>query len=165
MSKRLKRMTAFYFKEQPADRPIGKNQKQDMIKQTTEPWECHWRWDGVYKKLWVPKGYVYDGASVPRPVWTIVGLRPDGLIRAASLGHDAPFRAEGGLKDWGGCTLTGIEGDAMFMCYDEANDLFYYAMRFAKMYRHRARIGYTAVQTFGRKHWGGPMPSLNKKSG
>jgi len=161
-TKRLDRMTNFYFEEQPADRPIGKNQKQDMIKQTTEPWQCEWMWNDVFKRLLVPKGYIYDGASVPRIVWTLVGLRPDGLIRAASLGHDAPFRSEGGDEDWQGCELLDAYDKPITMSYDESNCLFFYAMNFAHMYKHRAVIGYTAVQTFGRKHWGGPMPSLKK---
>jgi hypothetical protein len=36
----------------------------------------------------IPAGFIYDGASVPRVLWSLSGLTPDGLIRAASLVHD-----------------------------------------------------------------------------
>lgn len=30
-------------------------------------------------RITVPKGFVYGGATVPRIVWTIAGITPDGL--------------------------------------------------------------------------------------
>jgi hypothetical protein len=36
----------------------------------------------------IPDGFMYDGASIPRAVWTITGITPDGLHRAATLIHD-----------------------------------------------------------------------------
>ena len=39
---------------------------------------------GVRRRILIPKGFVYDGASVPRLVWTLSGILPDGLIRAAA---------------------------------------------------------------------------------
>lgn len=43
----------------------------------------------------VPAGIVTDGASVPRSLWTPLGMTPDGLHRAAGLLHDALYRLVG----------------------------------------------------------------------
>ncbi len=50
--------------------------------------------DVVFK---IRQGFIHDGASVPRLVWTISGLRPDGLLRAAALIHDALYQNCGQL--------------------------------------------------------------------
>lgn len=44
-------------------------------------------------QIFVKKGTLNDGASVPRPLWSIV--RPDGLIRGAALIHDVLFESRG----------------------------------------------------------------------
>ena len=43
----------------------------------------------------VPRGFGWDGASVPRFLWTLSGIRPDGLVRAAALVHDYLYRHRG----------------------------------------------------------------------
>lgn len=43
----------------------------------------------------IGKGFLYDGASVPRLLWTLTGLLPDGLIREAALVHDHLYRHRG----------------------------------------------------------------------
>ena len=156
---RKKPGSKLYYAKQPSDRPIGTCPREDMIKQTTAKWTCTWEWDGVRKTLTVPRYYIYDGASVPRLIWSLVGLRPDGLIRAASLAHDALFRAEGGAQSWGGCALLS-DGETATASYTEANWVFWAAMRYAGMYKHRCAIAHRAISWFGRRHWGGPMPAL-----
>lgn len=49
--------------------------------------------DGTVKtfRLRIPKGCRTDIASVPRAVWTLSGLTPDGLYRNAACGHDALY--------------------------------------------------------------------------
>lgn len=46
----------------------------------------------IYKgfdwQITVPRGYKYDGASVPRALWTLSGLYPAGLILAGATVHD-----------------------------------------------------------------------------
>lgn len=44
--------------------------------------------DYTYEGFTVPAGFEYDGASVPRLLWTLIGLLPDGLHRPAALIHD-----------------------------------------------------------------------------
>lgn len=51
--------------------------------------------DGVDWKIVVPKDFEYDGASVPRLVWSLSDLTPDGLIRAAACVHDFAYEHKG----------------------------------------------------------------------
>lgn len=48
-------------------------------------------------KFIIRERFIHDGASVPRLVWTLTGLRPDGLLRAAALIHDALYVHAGNL--------------------------------------------------------------------
>ena len=41
-------------------------------------------------KIVIPKGFVFDGASVPRPLWAI--LHPSGLLLIPALVHDFAYR-------------------------------------------------------------------------
>jgi hypothetical protein len=52
--------------------------------------------DKIYTFV-IKKGFLYDGASVPRIVWTLTGLTKDGLLRAGALVHDAIYFPEGNL--------------------------------------------------------------------
>lgn len=51
----------------------------------------------MLKTISVPKNFTYDGASVPRILWTLTGLTPDGMHRAASLIHDYIYSYDGKL--------------------------------------------------------------------
>lgn len=51
----------------------------------------------VRRRLIVMAGFEHDGASAPRPLWSLTGIERDGLQRAAALIHDAFYRSEGML--------------------------------------------------------------------
>ncbi len=86
----------------------------------------------------VPDGFKYDGASVPRPLWSISGIRPDGLIRAAALIHDFIYRYAG----WKGRYTR-----------KEADILFRYIIREAGLGWWTAVRAYRAVRLFGWIPW------------
>lgn len=50
---------------------------------------------GARIRIVVPAGFEHDGASVPRLLWSLTSLRPDGLIRSAALVHDFIYRHRG----------------------------------------------------------------------
>lgn len=154
-----------YFDCQPADRPAGDEQKEDTLKMVTEPWSCQWGYDGAVRQLFVPFGYLYDGASVPRVFWSLIGLWPDGLIRAAALAHDVLYRAAGGAKPeaWGGCVLTNDAGSGVIVTRKEADWLLQEYMKTAGMWKHRCGLAWVAVRIGGARHWGGPMPTIKNK--
>lgn len=94
----------------------------------------------------VPKGFVSDGASVPRLAWTISGLRPDGLIRAAALVHDYLYKKNGACQDGfvGHSTqfkVTRAQADMMFKMLMEA----------AGMSKYRVFLAYSSVRMFARR--------------
>ena len=145
-----------YFDVQPTDRVM-----YDRWKITTEDWNCQWEYKDQYRRLFVPRGYTYDGASIPRIAWSRIGLTPDGEIRAASLAHDVLYRAAGGRKpeEWRGCKLMNENGNTVFVSRQEADWLFYEFCVFATIPRRRARIAWLAVRLAGWKFWGKNPPS------
>ena len=60
----------------------------------TENWEYTIRESSTGKnekvEIVIPKGFVFDGASVPRPLWAI--LHPSGLLLIPALVHDFAYR-------------------------------------------------------------------------
>ncbi len=94
----------------------------------------------------IRKGMIHDGASVPRLAWTISGLRPDGLLRAAALIHDALYQNLGELPE--GWALP-----ARSFTRKEADRAFYDIMRAAGLSRYRSWIAYRAVRIGGWVSW------------
>ena len=54
----------------------------------TEDWEFKLPYDEPV--IIIPKGFVFDGASIPRPLWGI--LSPTGLLLIPGLIHDFAYR-------------------------------------------------------------------------
>ena len=61
----------------------------------------------------IPKGFVWDGATIPRTLWTITGIDPFGWVNAASLIHDYIYIAEGKMPD--GAYISRKEADELFV--------------------------------------------------
>lgn len=68
------------------------------------------RWTGIVGNrtidLTVPKGFVFDGASIPRIAWSIIG-GPFGPYADAAALHDCAYR----MSD---IAMTRLEADRMF---------------------------------------------------
>jgi len=116
-------------------------------------------WRGRSGKLYriiVPKGFRYDGASIPRIFWTPLGLSKDGLHRAAATVHDFIYGKSGDMKSslFMARTTTGH-----WMSYPgkftrkQADNIFYHTMLEAGVNRTRANIVYWAVRAFGGGAW------------
>ena len=148
------------FAKQPAHRTIGKNEKNADLEMTTEPWECCWDYKGLFRRLIVPAGYTWDGASIPRFAWSIIGLTPGCLMDGPSLAHDAPYRAAGGKKPdkWMGCRLENQNGNVVIIDRAEADWVLLEAAKFAGVVPARAGVAYGVVRAFGGLHWGGKAP-------
>lgn len=83
------------------------------------------------KKPWVaPKGTVVDGASIPKPFWTIVGGPLEGEYRKASIVHDE------------GCVRKSEP-------WENVHLMFYEACRCAGLPEKKAKLMYAAVYHFG----------------
>lgn len=113
--------------------------------------------DGQKFRLFIPEGFMYDGTSVPRILWTLTGITPDGIFRAASLVHDYIYNYEGKLpvgvqtyydiKDQTWKIATGHWGRK------SADKLFARMLREFGVSRTRRRFAYYAVRAFGYLYW------------
>jgi len=125
--------------EQPDARPIegGKYRLHDAYTYVARPITTR---KGFV--ITVPEGFVWDGASVPQFLWSISGIRPDGLLRAAALVHDYLYRHSGDA-----------EGASKLFTRKEADVLFYDMIREAGGGWWTAIRAYRAVRLFGWWAW------------
>lgn len=122
----------------------------------SDPWFYSWRGrDGVYRRFNVPVGFIYDGASVPQIVWTVSGIIPDGLIRAAALVHDYLYVYRGAVPR--GTYQKLIDGNWVDLEWvwtrREADKMFCRIMRESGVPRSKRRMAYRAVRLFGGGFW------------
>lgn len=117
-------------KIQPDNRPIGQN-----CYLLCEKFEYN---NGDYC-VEIPEGFINDGASVPRWAWSIVGLTPDGLLRAAAIVHDFHYRFGIGTRKF-------------------ADQLFYSMLIEYGVNKVRAKLAYAAVRIGGGNHFGKVVP-------
>ena len=136
--------------EQPDIRPIS-----DTHYRLEQDYEYTWFWRQHYNALKIPAGFVADGASVPRIAWTLSGLRPDGLLRAAALLHDAHYRYKGRLPEGWHTYIEYDEWQPVMTEWrrKEADQLFLQVMKQAGMKAWRAKMAYYAVRSFGWMAW------------
>ena len=78
----------------------------------------------------VPQGAIINGASIPRPFWTIIGSPYTGEYRDASVIHD--YYCEIRTKSW-----------------EEVHLVFYWAMLARGVGKIKAKVMYGAVYHFG----------------
>lgn len=94
-------------------------------------------------RVWtVPAGYISDGASIPKSLWSVVGGPFEGRYRVAALFHD--IECEKG--HWGICQVPSAE----------IHRMFYNAMRCSGVPDDQARLLWTAVDKFGPKWQASP---------
>lgn len=89
------------------------------------------RFEDESKELWVAKkGSKIDGASIPQPLWSIIGGPFEGLYRNASVIHD--YYCDHHLKDW-----------------QSTHRVFYNGMRASGVSEFKAKAMYYGVVAFG----------------
>jgi hypothetical protein len=94
-----------------------------VLKSTTEYWYCE-----------IQAGYVWDGASIPRAFWSIIGGPFSGDYIIAALVHDLLY-------------------DTHITTRAEADDLFQQIMLLSGVTTWRRSLMYRAVKWFGGKPW------------
>jgi hypothetical protein len=106
----------------------------------------HFAFNDPSATVWgVPKGAVINGASIPRPLWTLVGDPYIGDYRNASVVHD--YHCEIRTRSW-----------------EEVHRMFYWAMRAGGVGRLRAKVMYAAVYRFGPR-WKDVKVTTTKQGG
>ena len=105
--------------------------------------------------LVIPIGTVTDGASVPWWLWSILRLRPDGLIRAAALTHDPLYGQRGwvyGESSTKRAYFKNVEPESWHLSRKLVDRLFLHIMLEAGMKRRRAWRAYLGVRWFAKLH-------------
>ena len=90
-------------------------------------------YEDSHNYIFIKKGFIHDGASAPRIAWTLSGLTPDGVIRAAALVHDYLYRCR---KDYSKA---------------RADELFLTIMQRSGVTGRRRRLAYWGVKFFGHR--------------
>lgn len=141
--------------EQPLLVPI-RAPGDDPLYRVVQPWRYQWELPGrAVQRLIIPRDFEVDGASVPRLLWTLTGITPDGLHRAAALAHDFLYRYAGHLPAGGHqVRLPGGWVDAGHLwTREEADRLFARILRECGVGRFRRRLMYLGVRLGGWRAW------------
>jgi hypothetical protein len=134
------------------DAPVQKKLKQPLLVPILHEGQERYQlvdnpsWPYVYqgKTEEIPRGYVLDGFSIPRPFWSFMSR--DGLQRAPAAFHDHSYQRSGVLLN--GTRITRRESD------QELRD----CMVRVGIPQWRANITYWAVRAGGASSWGGNTP-------
>jgi hypothetical protein len=84
-------------------------------------------------KYTIPSGFIYDGASIPRLLWTPLGVTPDGIHRAATLIHDYLY----------------VNKMVFNYSRKEVDEIFYNHLLILGMNKRKAKVLYFGVRIFG----------------
>jgi len=95
------------------------------------------------KKIWIPKGYWMNGASIPRPFWPIIGSPFEPDLWAGAGAHDYLY-------------LTHIRPR------EESDEVLFQLCRQSKVGLWRARTIWRAVRTFAGFAWNNNQRDLEE---
>jgi hypothetical protein len=122
--------------------PVDNPDKKQWFR-LEEEYIAEWYYKGKMYKITIPKGYEWDGATIPRFLWSILGYYPMGKMAEASLIHDWIYVNKGILEE--GFTMTRLECDKLFKQHliaikvdDKAINRIYRTVRVAGFYYWRA---------------------------
>jgi len=150
---------------QPDIRPVG-----EVLYRLYE--KASYEFIGVYKKktsyfsITIPEGFICDGQSVPRILWSF--MRPDGLVRMAALNHDILYRTAGGLYN---PIPSGVNKGRSIKLFKDGKAVLFARKACDQVYRasyicsspgeiKKARIGYYCLRLFGKMYFGKEMPGV-----
>lgn len=94
----------------------------------------------------IHKGFKYDGASVPRWLWSLAGFSSDGLHRASALVHDYLYVQKGKV-------ISADGTDRFEFTREECDKLLRDMMEAVSIAEHRVWLAYHAVKWFGKHVW------------
>lgn len=129
--------------EQPDLRPINRRQYV-----TAGNFRVGFETSGGFCTVRVPAGTITDIASIPRLLWGLLGLRPDGLHRAAALVHDRLCARKGRTSP-----IILAPDSRVVWTYtlnsDETHALFREMLKASGVSERRANLLWWAVRLFG----------------
>jgi hypothetical protein len=96
----------------------------------------------------VERGFVYDGASIHRSLWTITGIRPDGPYRAGATVHDRIYRRCGRVR-----VRVGGSTEIQTLSRSMADRIFRDLLAGAGISSYRRYLAWSGVRLFGWMAW------------
>lgn len=122
-----------------------------------EDYTYEWTAGGKRRRVLVLKGFNTDVASVPRFCWSLTGIKPDGLQRAAAVVHDLlyqwrglPQRPAGVVQEFDGVNWF---DSAQRFSREDCDKLFRQIMSEAGETPWRITAMFWAVRLFGGSAW------------
>lgn len=119
-----------------------------------------WSWGHDSFKVIVPEEFITDLASIPKPFWSLLGLKPDGLYRDAAIVHDYLYAFRGlPPKNRLKTLKVSIDGGASFvgatspLSRKECDKIFLEMMEGAGVDGWKAKVMHRAVRLFGEGPW------------
>ena len=104
-------------------------------------------------RILIKEGFLFDGASIPRWAWSIIGLYPTSIMLAPSLIHDLLLKEGGEIKkgyfEFDEKQEKWVE-IPVFFSKAFADILFRRMMKEAGVPRFRRTVAYYAVRLFGK---------------
>lgn len=133
---------------QPLIIPI---KESGQLYQLVEDYEIDLTPYGYHSRLLIPKGFIYDGASVPRWWWSISGLSRDGIHRAAALVHDYIYELKGDVP----ATPMPLKSFPRIVKFKRkaADQIFRDMLKDVAVADHRVWLAYVGVRAFGGLYW------------
>lgn len=116
-----------------------------------------WSDRGRNYRIVITRGFECDGASVPRLLWTLTGITPDGYHRPAALVHDYLYRHHGCLPE-GSMQVMDFVTRSWLPIHsqwsrEQADKLFARILRELGIGKFRRRIMYIGVRLGGWLSW------------
>lgn len=137
---------------QPDIRPVPNERIDDFNYRLEQPWYFYFTIDGVEYREDVPVGWMTDGTSVPRSIWSVFGITRDGLERGAAWGHDWLYTNRGSIY------CERIKDDAWMPVYvkltrEDVDNIFYQTLLDLKLSEKRSQLMFDGVRKFGGNAW------------
>ncbi len=122
-----------------------------------QPFVFQWVENNDVHRITVPRGFAFDGASVPRLCWTLTGLLPSGVHLGAAAVHDLLYQHRGLMNEGQVEKLnpaTGLwEAEPVHWDRKQCDQMFRTIMQAAGETPWKIFAMYHAVRIFGEMAW------------
>lgn len=146
-----KNILVTYFKREVGYVALGA--KKFML--TEAKATTRWRNNEKEYRLVAPSNFEWDGATIPRWAWSIIGYYPGGQMTAPSLWHDLIYVQKGHI-------FNSVTGENEYISRKHCDELFYHHMIRSGISEKKAKAMYQAIRFFGRFYWN-DTPLFNPK--
>ena len=146
-----KNIEIIYFRREIGYSPLGP--KKFLL--TEAKASIRWKNNDKEYRLLAPPNFEWDGATIPRFMWSIIGYYPGGQMTAPSLWHDLIYVNKGFI-------YNGVTGEKEYISRKHCDELFYHHMICSGISPKKAKSMYQAIRFFGRFYWN-DTPLFNPK--